>query len=249
MRNGLNQCHLQNNIFKVFEDTCTWVQYLQNVCCANKVCPCFLILLLQLLTTAAQQESSLPRQCPVLSCLPHKLQTSRICVGVLTSCFSSWSLFPLSLCCLSLICASLLPCASSISRCGTFSQFPALEGFLSSASYSLMQYNWASSSNPLPYRIFPNLLIRMPQCWPGWSSETAVHFCCWRILTLETSKASGFCINSKFCFLCGWWKTDQEIKILLKRTWCNFPFLHVLLEESVSSESGGSGQVVIQHCE
>lgn len=71
MRNGLNQCHLQNNIFKVFEDTCTWVQYLQNVCCANKVCPCFLILLLQLpapdYSCPAGEQLATPVSCAVLS--------------------------------------------------------------------------------------------------------------------------------------------------------------------------------------
>lgn len=172
-------------------------------CPANKECPCFLILLFPLSTPAAQQESSLPWQYHVLFCLPYKFQISRICGGVLASCFSSQSLFPLFLCCLSLISVSLLPRASSNTRCGTSLQLwtPALAVFLSSASCSFMQQNWASISNPLPHSPFPNLLIRVPQCWPGWSSEIVVQFCCQRILTLETSEASVFCVSLKFVFL------------------------------------------------
>lgn len=160
---GLSQWHLQNTL--IYSE-CLWRHmYLSSVppeyfCPANKEC---------LPNPAAQQESSLPWQWHELFCLPYKFQISRICVGVLTSCFSSWSLFPLFLCCLSLISVSLLPCASSNTRHGTISQHwnHALEEFLSSAPHSFMQYNWASISNPLPHSLFPNLLVRLPQCWPG----------------------------------------------------------------------------------
>lgn len=134
----------------------------------------------------------------IYSSVSHTNSTS----AVLTSCFSSWSLFPHFLCCLSLISIRLLPLASSDTVAHSHNtRLLLLKEFLSSVSYRLMQYNWTSISNPLPFRIFHNLLIRMPQFWPGWSSEIAVQFCCWKILTLETSNASVFCIIRKFVFL------------------------------------------------
>lgn len=168
------------------------------------MCPCFLILLLQLPTLdyscPAGEQLAMTVSCALLSAIQTPDQqdlywSSYIMLQLLQS-FPTFPLLPLNNLC--------KPSPSCLLKYhGTFSQYwtLALEEFLSSASYSLMKYNWASISNPLPHRIFPNLLIRMPQCWPGWSSEIAVQFCCWRILTLETSNASAVCINLKFVFL------------------------------------------------
>lgn len=142
MENRLSQSHLHNSIFVknvLLRNTHLSPISPKYFCPADKEYLCFLILHLP----ASAPNCSFPagqllamRVICVQFCLTHKFQISRLCVGVLASCFNSCSLFPLFLCCLSLKSLCILSSMPPRIPDSIFSQhwMAVLETFMNTAS-------------------------------------------------------------------------------------------------------------------